>query len=102
MPDNNHTPVTKADFEIGMKALREYIDTLRDSIDTLRDYIDERTRDMQTELLRGFRTYQESMSIKMAKLSADVGNIDTATDRRLNIVEERLAELERRIAQKGL
>jgi hypothetical protein len=88
MPDNNHNPVTKADFEEGMKALR--------------DYIDERTRDMQTELLRGFRSYQESASVKMAKLSADVGNIDTATDRRLNIVEERLAELERRIAQKGL
>jgi hypothetical protein len=95
MPENNHAPVTKADFELGMKALR-------DSIDALRDYIDERTRDMQTELLRGFRSYQESTSVKMAKLSADVGNIDTATDRRLNIVEERLAELERRIAQKGL
>jgi hypothetical protein len=38
----------------------------------------------------------------MAKLLADVGNIDTSTDKRLNIVEERLAELERRIAQKGL
>jgi hypothetical protein len=88
MPENNHAPVTKADFEAGIKGLR--------------DYIDERTRDLQTELLRGFRTYQEGMSIKMAKLSADVGNIDTATDRRLNIVEERLSELERRIAQKGL
>jgi hypothetical protein len=95
MPENNHTPVTKADFETGMKALRDYIDELR-------DYIDERTRDMQTELLRGFRSYQESASVKMAKLSADVGNIDTATDKRLNIVEERLSELERRIAQKGL
>ncbi|MGI9071969.1 MAG: hypothetical protein ACR2JB_11815 [Bryobacteraceae bacterium] len=59
MPDNNHDPVTKADFEEGIKALR--------------DYIDERTRDMQTELLRGFRTYQESGSVKMAKLSADAG-----------------------------
>jgi hypothetical protein len=98
MPDDNRTPVTKADFEIGIKAFRDIIDALRDN---LRDYIDERTRDMQTELLRGFRTYQESMSIKMAKLSADVGNIDTATDRRLSLVEERLAELERRIAQKG-
>jgi hypothetical protein len=91
MPENNYTPVTKADFEAGMKALRDPIDALRDN---LRDYIDERTRDMQTELLRGFRTYQESASVKMAKLSADVGNIDTATDRRLNIVEDRLAELE--------
>jgi hypothetical protein len=54
MPENNHTPVTKADFELGLKALRDYIDELRDNI---RDYFDERTRDMQTELLRRFRSY---------------------------------------------
>jgi hypothetical protein len=41
-----------------MKALRDYIDELR-------DYIDERTRDMQTELLRGFRSYQESTSVTL-------------------------------------
>jgi hypothetical protein len=57
MPNNNHTPVTKADFEAGMKALRDY----------LRDYIDERTRDMQTELLRGFRSYQESANWNLLK-----------------------------------
>jgi hypothetical protein len=51
MPENNNTPVTKADFEVGMKALR--------------DYIDERTRDMQTELLRAFRSYQESTNVTL-------------------------------------
>jgi hypothetical protein len=49
MPENN-------------KALRDYIDELRDN---LRGYIDERTRDMQTELLRGFRSYQESTSVTL-------------------------------------
>jgi hypothetical protein len=86
MPDNQ--PVTKADFEAGMKAMREYID--------------ERTRDMQTELLRGFRVYQEGTSVRMAKLTADVSNIDAATDKRLNLMEERLLQLERRISEKGL
>jgi hypothetical protein len=58
MPENNHAPVSKADFEVGMKALRDYIDELW-------DYIDERTRDMQTELLRGFRSYQENTSVTL-------------------------------------
>ncbi len=62
MPDNNSIPVTKADFDAGMKALR--------------DYIDERTRDMQTELLRGFRSYQESATVKMAKLFKGVNGTE--------------------------
>jgi hypothetical protein len=90
--------------------LRDYIDErtheVRDYIDErtheLRDYIDERTRDMQTELLRGFRAYQEGATIRMEKLSADVSNINVSTDKRIAIVEQRLAELERRIIEKGL
>lgn len=68
----------------------------------MHDYLDERTRDMQTELLRGFRVYQENMAVRMAKLTADVGNSDIATDKRLNLMEERLLQLEQRIAEKGL
>jgi hypothetical protein len=40
-------------------------------------------RDMQTVLLRGFRSNQESMTVKVAKLTADVSIIDTATDKRI-------------------
>lgn len=61
MADNE--PLTRSDFEAGMK--------------TMHDYIDERTRDMQTELLRGFNVYQEGTSVRMAKLTADVSNIDS-------------------------
>jgi hypothetical protein len=86
-------PATKADLE----ALEQ---RLVQQFERQREYIDERARDMQTELLRGFRSYQESMTVKVAKLTADVSNIDTATDKRIAIVEERLAELERRIAQR--
>ena len=97
MPDNS--PATKAD----LNALEQRLtSSLNSTLKEFRDYIDERTRDMQTELLRGFRSYQDGMAVRMAKVTADVSNIDTATDRRLSIVEERLSELERRIAQKGL
>ena len=48
MPDDS--PATKAD----LNALEQRINS---TMKELRDYIDERTRDMQTELLRGFRIY---------------------------------------------
>jgi len=95
----DNAPVTKADLAANLQALEQ---RLEKRFEQLTHYIDERTRDMQTELLRGFRSYQESTSVRMAKLTADVSNIDTSTDRRIAIVEERLTELERRIAQKGL
>ena len=82
-----------------MSGMREYMDA---GMKAMREYMDERTRDMQTELLRGFRAYQEGAVIRMAKLTADVGNIDTAADKRLSLLEERLFQLERRIAEKGL
>ena len=97
MPDDS--PATKSD----LAALEERLSSpLVWPVKELRDYFDERTRDVQTELLRAFRIYQEEMAVKMAKLSSKIGSIATATDRRLNIVEERLSELERRIAEKGL
>lgn len=87
--------VTKAD----LAALEKRI---MDRFEDMHHYIDERTRDMQTELLRGFAAYQEGATIRLAKLTADVGNIDTSTDKRLAVVEQRLGELERRIIEKGL
>ena len=52
---------------------------------------------MQTELLRGFRSYQDSISIRLAKLTDDTGNIDTATDKRMSNIEERLTQIEQRL-----
>ena len=84
------------------QGLDERFQGLDERFQGLHDYIDERTRDMQTELLRGFAAYQDSATIRMEKLSADVSNINISTDKRLAVVEQRLSELERRIAEKGL
>lgn len=59
VPDNNQA-VTKAD--------------LTNAVKELRDYIDERTRDLQTELLRAFVGYNNSAGIGFAKLEADTTN----------------------------
>ncbi|MGA8027322.1 MAG: hypothetical protein WB992_09250 [Bryobacteraceae bacterium] len=54
-------PVTKAELKAELGA----------AFKELRDYIDERTRDMQTELLRGFADYNNSAEIRFRKPEAD-------------------------------
>lgn len=56
MPDNNQA-VTKAD--------------LTNAVKELRDYIDERTRHLQTKLLRAFVGYNNSAGIRFAKLEVE-------------------------------
>lgn len=46
MPDNS--PVTKAELEAALATI----------VNELKEYIDERTRDLQTEVLRAFGNYQ--------------------------------------------
>jgi len=69
MPTPDNRPVTRAELDTVLNT------ALASAVKELRDYIDERTRDMQTELLRGFRSYQESMNVRVLKLTADVSNI---------------------------
>ena len=38
----------------------------------------------------------------MKKMSADISNINTVTDTRPAIIEERLAEVERKVLEKGV
>ncbi len=68
----------------------------------LREYIDERTHDMETRLLRAFADYTQAQQVRFQKLSADVGNINTSTDQRLAMAEERLTKLEMRLIAKGI
>jgi hypothetical protein len=65
MSPDNDSPVTKTD--------------LAQAVKTLQDYFDERSRDMQTELLRAFADYNNSAAICFLKLEADSRNIDSAT-----------------------
>jgi hypothetical protein len=55
----SNTPQNQPVFKADLDALEQ---RLMQQFERQREYIDERARDMQTELLRGFRSYQESMS----------------------------------------
>jgi chaperonin cofactor prefoldin len=59
-----------------IQAQREHID---ERVQALREYIDERTHDSETRIVRAFGAYQESSSVRMRKIEADVSNINSST-----------------------
>lgn len=78
--------------------LREYIDERAHQVEErLREYIDERTHDSETRIVRAFGAYQESSSVRMRKIEADVSNINASTTQQLDAVQSKLLDLETRI-----
>ena len=78
--------------------LREYIDErIKDTEKRLREYIDERTHDSETRIVRAFGAYQESSSVRMRKIEADVSNINASTTQQLDAMQSKLLDLETRI-----
>ena len=63
----------------------------------LREYIDERTHDSETRIVRAFGAYQESASVRMRKIEADVSNINSSTTQQLDAMQSKLLDLETRI-----
>lgn len=70
---------------------------ISDLIDASTDRMTERMRDMQTELLRGFAAHADGVTIRMRKVEADHSNLDAAASGRIEIVERRLLEIEKRL-----
>jgi len=86
-PTPDGTPVTKA----------ELLTVLQAATKELKDYIDERTRDLQTELLRAFADYNNSANIRFRKLEADTSNIDASTTQPLGELERQMADFKLRL-----
>jgi hypothetical protein len=54
-------------------------------------------RDMQTELLKAFPPWQDSVRIQFRELEANTGNSVTATKQRMEIIGKRLSEIEKKL-----
>ncbi len=63
----------------------------------LRHYIDERTRDLQTEVLRAFGDYSQAQTTRFRHMKADLGNLNVASDERLAALEDRVHTIEKRL-----
>ena len=67
----------------------------------MEDRLIEKMRDMQTELLRGFSAHADGMTVRLRKVEVDQSNLDVSLSRRVEIVEQRLRELEGRMPPLG-
>ncbi len=105
-------PITKKDlFDLGagiearigakIDALGTRLDALETRVDGLETHlievIEEKVRDAQTEILRGFIAFQNSNAPRMRKMEADLSNIDASTSQRLEILEARMFEVEKKL-----
>lgn len=97
MPNNNS--LTKADLDALEQRLGERID---ERTQQLQGYIDERTHDAETRLLRAFSDYQQAQATRYRHMKADLGNLDTATDQRLDALETRVTNMDKRLIEKGI
>jgi hypothetical protein len=65
------------------------------------EHLTELMRDMQTELLRGFAAFSEGQTIRLRKVEADQSNLDAALSGRVNVLEQRLLQIELRLGLVG-
>ncbi len=100
----NNSAATKADLEVLKSEMREQFSEMREQFSDMRqqfsrmhEYIDERTRDMQTELLRAFADYTHSTGIRFQKLEADTSNIDASATKRLAELERQMTDFRLRL-----
>jgi len=98
MEGNGNTPVTRADLE---QAENRIVAGLHGDLEQAEKRIVAGLHDMETKLLRAFFQYQEHSDVRMRKMSADISNMDTASDLRLNNLERRVIELERKNLENG-
>jgi hypothetical protein len=117
METNGNAPVTRADLQEFrgelVKQIGELIDArIRQSEEKLgeqltvrfqhtEEHFTERLHDTETRLLKAFYQYQEHSDVRMRKMSADISNMDTASDLRLNNLERRVIEIERKFLDTG-
>jgi molybdopterin-guanine dinucleotide biosynthesis protein A len=67
------------------------------ALDSLKVEILEAIHETETKLLGAFLQYQEVENIKFQKLSSDLSNLNVSLDQRLNNLEQRIVQIEKRI-----
>ena len=75
----------------------EILDSIHQSKSKLKDEILDSIRQTETALLKAFFAYQEHAEVRMRKMSADVSNVNTASELRLNNLEQRVIQIEKKL-----
>lgn len=74
---------------------------VRQSEQRVIEALTETMRAMQTELLRGFAVFSKAETIRLRKVEADQSNLDAALSGRVNVLEDRLMQIELRLGMHG-
>ena len=69
-------------------------DRLTTAAKAMEDRLVEAMRGMQTELLRGFEAFSQVQTIRLRKVEIDQSNLDTALSGRIQVLENRLLQIE--------
>jgi polyhydroxyalkanoate synthesis regulator phasin len=78
-------------------AVAKDVAALDTRLDVRMDGLSEQMRDMQTELLKAFLPWQEQVRIQFRELEVNTGNSVSTVKERMNILERRLWEIEKRL-----
>jgi hypothetical protein len=98
-------PATKRDLEQLKTELMAEVDRklaglkaeLEQKMDDKFAALQEMIRDNQTELLRAFLPFQEAVSVRFRHLETTVSNNDLAVKMRMDYLERRLMEVEKKL-----
>ncbi|MGA3017134.1 MAG: hypothetical protein ABSF62_08445 [Bryobacteraceae bacterium] len=93
MADDQNAPATKKD----LAAVKKDLAALETRLDVRMDSLSEQMRDMQTELLKAFLPWQRDVRIQFRELEVNTGNSVQAIKERMDILQHRLQEIEKRL-----
>jgi glycosyltransferase A (GT-A) superfamily protein (DUF2064 family) len=96
------TVATKAELQEALAAnksetLKAIADAKTEIVAEIRDIVAESVRDSQTEILRAFLVYQDGNDLRVRTVEAKLSNVDTGLSQRVNNVERRLWEIEKKL-----
>lgn len=98
MPDDNSSPVTRAEFRVGLDAA---VELLISEIRALEDRASERERALETKLLSAFYDWARTNQALLAQARVDHAEHQASTrtaDARFTALESRLLRVEERLA----
>ena len=78
-------------------AVAKDVAAVRRDLAASEERLSEQIRDMQTELLKAFLPWQRDVKIQFRELEVNTGNSVQAIKERMNILERRLWEIEKRL-----
>ena len=93
MADDQNAPATKKD----LAAVKKDLAALETRLDVRMDSLSEQMRDMQTELLKAFLPWQQDVKIQFRELEINTGNSVQAIKERMDVLQHRLQEIEKRL-----